>query len=73
MRFEVDRARAMILEGAPLAKTLPGRMGIELRMVVQGGLRILEKIEAASYDVFRHRPVLKSWDWLVMVGRAMTM
>ena len=73
MQFEVARARAMLLEGAPLAKTLPGRMGIELRMVVQGGLRILEKIEGASYDVFHHRPVLKTWDWLVMVARAMTM
>ena len=73
MRFEVERARAMILEGAPLAKTLPGRMGIELRMVVQGGLRILEKIEGVSHDVFRHRPVLKTRDWLLMVGRAMTM
>jgi phytoene/squalene synthetase len=42
-------------------------------MVVQGGLRILEKIEAAGYDVFRHRPVLKGWDWCVMAARAMTM
>jgi phytoene synthase len=73
MQFEVQRARTMMLEGLPLAKTLPGRMGIELRMVVQGGLRILEKIEAASYDVFRHRPVLKAGDWLRMAGRAMTM
>ena len=73
MQFEIDRARAMILEGAPLAKTLPGRMGLELRMVVQGGLRILEKIEAVSCDVFRHRPVLKPWDWALMAGRAATM
>lgn len=73
MRFEVARARAMILEGSPLAKTLPGRMGLELRMVVQGGLRILEKIEAVSCDVFRHRPVLGAWDWCVMAGRAITM
>jgi squalene synthase HpnC len=73
MAFEVNRARAMLLDGAPLVHALPGRMGIELRMVVQGGLRILEKIEAAHCDVFRHRPVLKAWDWAVMAGRALTM
>jgi squalene synthase HpnC len=73
MQYEIDRARAMILAGSPLAKTLPGRMGLELRMVVQGGLRILEKIEAVSGDVFRHRPVLGAWDWCVMAARAMTM
>ncbi|HEY4370641.1 MAG TPA: squalene synthase HpnC [Burkholderiales bacterium] len=73
MKFEVARARAMLKDGAPLVHALPGRMGIELRMVVQGGLRILEKVDAASYDVFRRRPVLKAWDWLVMAGRAMAM
>lgn len=73
MQFEVGRARAMLLEGAPLVHALPGRIGIELRMVVQGGRRILEKIEAASHDVFNHRPVLRPWDWGLMVLRAMAM
>ncbi|HZW23433.1 squalene synthase HpnC [Noviherbaspirillum sp.] len=70
MRFEVDRARAMMLSGAPLAVRLPGRIGWELRLVVQGGLRILERIEAADYDVFRRRPALGPADWLRMAGRA---
>jgi len=70
MRFEVDRARAMMLSGAPLAVRLPGRIGWELRLVVQGGLRILERIEAADYDVFRRRPALGVSDWLCMAGRA---
>ncbi len=56
LAFEVQRARAMMLEGAPLARALPGRIGWELRLVVLGGLRILERIEAVGYDVFRHRP-----------------
>jgi len=70
MRFEVGRARAMMLSGAPLAVRLPGRIGWELRLVVQGGLRILERIEAADYDVFRRRPTLGPADWLRMAGRA---
>jgi squalene synthase HpnC len=73
MRFEVERARALMLQGAPLATRLPGRIGWELRLVVQGGLRILEAIERADYDVFRRRPQLKRLDWLVVAWRALTM
>ena len=73
MAFEVGRARALMLTGAPLAKRLPGRLGWELRLVIQGGLRILERIEAAEFDVFNRRPVLRRSDWLIMAGRALTM
>jgi len=73
LRFEVNRARAMILSGAPLALRLPGRIGWELRLVVQGGLRILEKIEQADYDVFTRRPKLGKSDYFVMLWRAMRM
>lgn len=73
MRFEIGRARAMMLSGAPLALRLPGRVGWELRLVVQGGLRILEQIEAVDYDVFRRRPQLRAGDWLRMLWRAARM
>lgn len=73
MRFEITRARTMMLAGAPLAQRLPGRVGWEIRLVVQGGLRILERIEAADYDVFRARPTLGKGDWLRLAGRALTM
>lgn len=73
MAFEVERARALMLAGAPLAKRLPGRIGWELRLIVQGGLRILERIERAGYDVFRRRPKLGKADYLVMAWRAMAM
>jgi phytoene/squalene synthetase len=59
--------------GAPLAVRLPGRIGWELRMVVQGGLRILEMIERADYDVLRRRPKLGARDWLVLGWRALRM
>jgi squalene synthase HpnC len=72
LAFEVQRARAMMLDGAPLARALPGRIGWELRLVVLGGLRILERIEAVGYDVFRHRPTLGRSDWLRLGWRALT-
>lgn len=71
MGFEVQRARRMMLDGAPLARALPGRIGWELRLIVLGGLRILERIEAAGYDVFRRRPVLGKGDWLRLGWRAL--
>jgi phytoene/squalene synthetase len=73
MRFQIERARAMMLSGAPLATRLPGRVGLEIRAVVQGGLRILEKLEQARGDVFRHRPILKAFDWPLMFCRALVM
>lgn len=73
MRFQVDRARSLMLEGAPLCHTLRGRIGLELRMIVAGGLRILDKIEAVDYDVFHHRPTLKPYDFPLMLWRAITL
>lgn len=73
MRFEVERARTMMLSGAPLATRLPGRIGWELRLVVQGGLRILDAIEAAGFDVFRQRPVLRKADWCRILWCALRM
>jgi squalene synthase HpnC len=73
MRHEVLRSRAMIVEGAPLATTLTGRIGLELRLVVQGGLRILEKIERVDGDVFFQRPTLGKTDAVVMFMRAFGM
>jgi len=70
MAFQVSRTRALMLSGAPLGRALPGRIGLEIRATVQGGLRILEKIERAGYDVFRRRPVLRLLDWPLMLARA---
>jgi squalene synthase HpnC len=71
MQFEVERTRALMMKGAPLALHVGGRLGWELRFIVQGGLRILEKIEAVDYDVFRQRPTLKTYDWLLLGWRAL--
>jgi squalene synthase HpnC len=69
----VHAARAMMLRGQPLAKKIPGRGGWELRLVVQGGLRILDKIEAQGFNTLQRRPRLGPWDVVVMGWRAMFM
>jgi len=70
MKFEVDRARTMMLSGKPLGSILTGRIGLEMRMIIAGGLRILDKLEADDYDMFRHRPVLRPLDWVIMLAKS---
>ncbi|MDB5809736.1 MAG: All-trans-phytoene synthase [Betaproteobacteria bacterium] len=69
MAFQIERTRAMLMAGAPLGRVLKGRIGLEMRMIIAGGERILRKIERADYDVFRRRPVLRSHDWALMLAR----
>lgn len=66
-------ARASMLKGLKLVKKVPGRGGWELRLVVQGGLRILDKIEALNYNTLQQRPKLGPWDVAVMGWRALWM
>jgi squalene synthase HpnC len=69
----VSWTRALMLDGAPLAGRVAGRAGWELRFVVQGGLRILEKIERSGFDVLRRRPAVHKADLLLLMWRALTM
>jgi hypothetical protein len=62
-----------MLAGAPLATRLPGRIGWELRLVVQGGLRVLDKIEAIGFASWRHRPKLAWYDLPLLLWRAWRM
>ena len=67
MAFQCDRARALMKSGAPLGSILGGRIGLEMRMIIAGGLRILDKLRAVDYDMFNRRPVLKPADWVIML------
>jgi phytoene synthase len=70
LSFQMGRTRELMMSGAPLGRALPGRIGLEIRATVQGGLRILDKIQAAGYDVFRRRPVLRAFDWPLLLLKA---
>jgi hydroxysqualene synthase len=69
----VNWARALMLQGAPLVHAVPGRAGWELRLVVQGGLRILERIEQMSFGTLLTRPKLRWFDVPVLLWRAWRM
>jgi hydroxysqualene synthase len=66
-------ARELMQQGAPLVHRLPGRFGWELRFVVQGGLRILDKIEGHSFNTLARRPTLGALDAPLLLWRALWM
>jgi squalene synthase HpnC len=68
-----DWARDLMLQGAPLVHAVPGRAGWELRLVVQGGLRILRRIDGLGYRTLQHRPKLGAADLPAMLWHAARM
>ena len=66
-------ARALMRQGASLALRIPGRAGWELRLVVQGGLRILDKLEAIGHESWRQRVRLGALDAPLLLWRAWRM
>lgn len=71
LKFEVERTRELMYCGSQLPAKLPGRIGWELKLVMEGGLRILEMIESADFDIFDKRPRLRRRDWFAILWRSL--
>jgi squalene synthase HpnC len=71
MAFQIARARNRLYAGLPLGRVLSGRIGLEMRMIIAGGDRILTRIARARGDVYRRRPMLRRRDWILMTARAL--
>ena len=71
MAHECQRAFQILKAGSPLGKTLKGRIGFELRMIIVGGQLILQKLDGCKYDVFNQRPLLDKKDWMIIIKRAL--
>jgi hydroxysqualene synthase len=76
-----DIARASMAKGYALPARIQHQQGgfsgwraaLELRCVIQGGLRILDKIKGLKYRTLDERPKLGKWDMCVVLLRAMVM
>lgn len=66
-------AEQLMQRGAPLVHRLPGRAGWELRLVVQGGLRVLERIRASGGNPLTRRIKLGRADALPLLWRCLWM
>lgn len=70
MKHQVNRAREMILSGQLLGNTIPGRFGLQLRLMISGGLQILDALDKHQKNAF-YRPRLTTRDWLSMMTYAL--
>jgi hydroxysqualene synthase len=74
-------ARATMLKGVHLPQRVGAHIGgfngwrasLELRCVIQGGLRIADKIQHLNYRTLSQRPKLGRWDACVVLWRALWM
>lgn len=71
MKTQIERARRMLAAGAPLGLALKGRIGVEMRLIILGGERILYQLHESRGDMFARRPVLGLADWLPMLRGAL--
>jgi squalene synthase HpnC len=62
---QLQRAKTMMLAGAPLGNRIPGRFGLQLRMMINGGLQVLKLLENQQQNVFS-RPRLNTRDWFTI-------
>lgn len=70
IQVQIQRASALLLAGASLGNQLPGRIGLELRLIIAGANKILQKLQHNNGNVF-HRPRLRKMDYLAMFWRAL--
>jgi phytoene synthase len=66
----VRRTRDLYDRGRPLCDRVGRELRFEMRLTWLGGSRILDRIEAAGYDVFRRRPRLTVLDKAALAWRA---
>lgn len=71
LRFEVERARALLLAGAPLVEMLPGALAVDVDLFTRGGLAVLDAIERRGYDVLSARPKLSKLKKLRLLVQAL--
>jgi squalene synthase HpnC len=58
LAVEADFAAHLLLAGRPLLKRVPWRLALELRAVLAGAARVLERIRNQNFNVFSARPTL---------------
>lgn len=70
MSHECERTFKILRAGSPLGRTLSGRLGLEVRMIVLGGQTILQKLDNCQYNIFQNRPQLNWQDWIKIIYKS---
>jgi squalene synthase HpnC len=69
VKYNIDRTENILREGEKLLKYLPGRLKIEIKWTVLGGMTILNKIRNNDFNIFT-RPKLNKLDFLVLLFKS---
>ncbi len=72
MRTEVERTRVLFETGKPLFSLVNKQFRFELKMIWNGGMRILEKIELQNFETRNKRPTLNLFDKMLIVIRSLS-
>ncbi len=72
LRDVTGRTRALFEIGRPVADAVDGRLRWQLRATWLGGMRVLDRLERAEFDVFDRRPSLGWRDALWIAGRTLS-
>ncbi|BAZ94573.1 phytoene/squalene synthetase [Thiohalobacter thiocyanaticus] len=68
LQFQYNRARRLLRSGAPLGRALRGRFGLEIRAIVLGGSRVLDRLQNSAPFA---RPRLTTGDRLWLLWHAL--
>ncbi len=71
MLGQIKRVHKMLQASAPLGLVLKGRIGLETRMIIAGGDRILMKLHNNPMGPLERRIKLNVYDWTVIILRAL--
>ena len=71
LRFEVERARGLLIAGRALLDQIPRTLAVDVDLFGRGGLAILDRIEAQGFDVWRSRPEVGKAAKLGLLARAL--
>jgi phytoene/squalene synthetase len=71
LRHEVDYARQLFTQGAPLIGMVDRELALDLDLFARGGLEILHAIEQRQYDTLTGRPVISKARKLGLLARAL--
>ncbi len=67
LKYEVEITEAMFFEGKKLLKFLPGKLKIQIKLTILGGLKILDKIKKNNYNVIYKRYTIDKKDVITLL------
>lgn len=70
LELQLHRARSIYTHGQPLCKRLSGRFAIEISIIYHGGIRVLNKLEQNTSNIYL-RPRLNRKDKLFMIWQGL--